>query len=123
MNIDEKEIEKLITKRTKVILPVHKGVSVDMKKVQTVAKKYNLKILEDNCEAVGGKYKNKYLGTIGDVGVFSFDYGKMITTGEGGMILTNSKKIDKFCREYHDHGHQNNPNFPRGKDTKKNLWF
>ena len=124
LNIDEEEIEKLITKRTKVILPVHMlGVSVNMNKVKKIAKKYNLKILEDNCEAVGGRYKNKYLGTIGDVGVFSFDYGKMITTGEGGMVLTNSKKIDKFCREYHDHGHQNNPNFPRGKDTKKIYGF
>ena len=65
----------------------------------------------------------KYLGTIGDVGIFSFDHGKILTTGEGGMLLTNNKKIAKFCREYHDHGHENNKKLPRGKDTRKIFGF
>ena len=57
------------------------------------------------------------------MGAFSFDFGKVITTGEGGMVITNDQKIDKYAREYHDHGHENNPNFPRGKDTKTIYGF
>ena len=61
-----------------------------MKLLKSAKKK--IKILEDNCETLGGKYKNKYLGNYSDVGVISFDFGKTITTGEGGMIVTNNKK-------------------------------
>ena len=124
LNIDAKDVEKLITSKTKVILPVHMlGVAAEMNKIKNLARKKNLKVLEDNCEAVGAKFNGKYLGTIGDVSALSFDFGKVITTGEGGMILTNNKKIDKYSREYHDHGHENNPRFPRGKDTKKIYGF
>tara|TARA_B110000858_G_C17776195_1_gene462356 strand:+ start:603 stop:1739 length:1137 start_codon:yes stop_codon:yes gene_type:complete len=124
LNIDPLEIESLITKKTKAIIPVHMlGVPADMDKIILIAKKYKLKVLEDNCEALGGKYKNKYLGTIGDVGVASLDFGKIITCGEGGTIHTNSNKIYKFAKEYHDHGHQNNPKKTRGTDTKKIYGF
>ena len=58
-----------------------------------------------------------------EAGIFSLDYGKFITTGEGGLILTNDKKIIKYCREYHDHGHENNPKLPRGRDTKNIFGF
>tara|TARA_B100000401_G_scaffold437776_2_gene384212 strand:+ start:2090 stop:3217 length:1128 start_codon:yes stop_codon:yes gene_type:complete len=124
LNMDPLVLKKLITKKTKVILPVHMlGTPAKMNEILKISKKYSIPVLEDNCEAIGGKYSNIYLGTIGDIGVFSFDYGKMITTGEGGMVLTNNRKLDKFCREYHDHGHQNNPKFPRGKDTKEIYGF
>ncbi len=124
LNMDPNEIPKLITNKTKAIIPVHMlGTSCDMKKIKEHAKKFKLSLIEDNCEAVGGKYKKKYLGTIGDVGIFSFDHGKILTTGEGGMLLTNNKKIAKFCREYHDHGHENNKKLPRGKDTRKIFGF
>jgi 8-amino-3,8-dideoxy-alpha-D-manno-octulosonate transaminase len=124
LNINVKEIEKLITKKTKAIIPVHMlGTSCNMSFVKKLGSKYNLKIIEDNCESVGAKYKNQFLGTIGNLGIFSFDHGKIITTGEGGMILTNNKLLAKFCREYHDHGHQNNKKFPRGKDTRKIYGF
>tara|TARA_Y100000590_G_scaffold102398_1_gene116314 strand:+ start:400 stop:1530 length:1131 start_codon:yes stop_codon:yes gene_type:complete len=124
LNIDSKDVEKLITPKTKVILPVHMlGVAANMDLVNKLAKKHNLKVLEDNCESVGAKFDGKYLGTLGDVGALSFDFGKVITTGEGGMILTNNLKNDKYSREYHDHGHENNPTLPRGKDTKKIYGF
>ncbi len=120
LNMDLSELEKKITKRTKVILPVHMlGNSCEMDKIIKIANKYKLKILEDNCESIGGKYKKKYLGTLGDVGVFSFDFGKTITTGEGGMIVTNKKKYFDFCNEYHDHGHQNLKKYSRGNDRAK----
>ena len=124
LNMDPFSLQKLITKKTKVILPVHMlGVAAKMNEILKIAKKNSIKVLEDNCEAVGGKYNNKYLGTIGDIGIFSFDYGKMITTGEGGMVLTNKRNLDKYCREYHDHGHQNNPKYSRGKDSKEIFGF
>ena len=94
MNLDVKELKKLINKKTKAIIPVHMlGASCNMREIIKISKIHNIPILEDNCEAVGGKYDNKYLGTIGDIGVFSFDHGKIITTGEGGMILTNKKNM------------------------------
>ena len=124
LNMDPLDLENQISDKTKAIIPVHMlGVSAEMDKILNISKKYKLPILEDNCEAIGAKYNNKYLGTIGDVGILSFDQGKMIATGEGGMILTNDNKIDDYCRQYHDHGHENNPNFPRGRDTHKIYGF
>ena len=124
LNISVEDIEKLITSKTKVILPVHMlGVPVEMDSLMKLAKNKKIKVLEDNCESVGAKYNGKFLGTIGDAGALSFDFGKVITTGEGGMIITNDYKIDKYCREYHDHGHENNPKLPRGKDTRKIYGF
>ena len=124
LNLDVKELKKLINKKTKAIIPVHMlGASCNMREIIKISKIHNIPILEDNCEAVGGKYDNKYLGTIGDIGVFSFDHGKIITTGEGGMILTNKKRHDDYCRQYHDHGHENNKKLPRGRDTRKIFGF
>lgn len=124
LNIDPLEIKNLISKKTKAIIPVHMlGVPANMGEITKIAKKYKIKVLEDNCEALGGRYKKKYLGTIGDVGVASLDFGKIITCGEGGTIHTNSKKIYNFAKEYHDHGHQNNPKKTRGTDTKRIYGF
>ena len=124
LNMDATDCESLITDKTKFLLPVHMlGIPVDMKSIMNIANKYNLKVIEDNCESVGAKYDSKFLGTIGDAGAFSFDFGKVITTGEGGMVVTNDSIIDKNAREYHDHGHENNPKYPRGKDTKTNYGF
>ena len=124
LNMDPKEIKPLINKKTKVILPVHMlGVSAEIKKIIQIAKKNKIKVLEDNCESIGAKFSKKYLGTLADIGVFSFDFGKTITTGEGGMIATNNKKSDKYSREYHNHGHENNSRLPRGRDTKTIFGF
>ena len=92
------------------------GLSCEMGEIVKICKKKNIKIIEDNCESVGAKYNNSYLGTIGDIGIFSFDHGKILTTGEGGLILTKNKKLYLNAREYHDHGHKNVKNRPRGKD-------
>lgn len=124
LNLDVDLIEEHITAKTKVILPVHMlGEAANMSAIMAIAKKHNLKVLEDNCEAIGAQLDGQYLGTIADAGVFSFDHGKAITSGEGGMVLTNSQDIDDYAREYHDHGHENNPAFPRGRDTKRIAGF
>ncbi len=124
LNMDVEELKKKITKKTKVVIPVHMlGSSANTNEIIKICKKKKIRVLEDNCEAVGAKFKKKYLGTIAEVGVFSFDFGKMITTGEGGLILTNNPKIYKYAKEYHDHGHENNPKLPRGRDTKSIYGF
>jgi len=103
--IDHKQIEKKITKKTKAIMVVHQfGHSADMDPIMKIARKYNLKVIEDNAESIGGKYKGEKLGTIGDVATLSFYANKIITSGEGGAILTNSKKIAEKCYVLRDHG-------------------
>ena len=112
-------LKKKITKQTKAIIVVHMlGMGGQIDEIIEIGKKYNLPIIEDNCEAIGAKFKDNFLGTIGDIGVMSFDHGKMIACGEGGMVLTNNKKYAEFVSQYSDHGHENNPNLPRGQDNR-----
>lgn len=94
LNIDETKIEKAITNRTKVVVPVHyAGVSCDMDAIMTVAKRHNLFVVEDAAQGVNAKYKDRYLGTIGDFGAFSFHETKNFICGEGGAILVNNQKF------------------------------
>ncbi len=99
INIDPIEVEKAITPKTKAIMVVHyAGVSCDMDKIMDLAKKNNLKVIEDAAQAIGSKYKGKYLGTIGDFGCLSFHGTKNIVSGEGGALLINnpdSETIEK----------------------------
>lgn len=91
--IDVDKVEELITSKTKAILPVHLyGHPVDMDKLLGIAKKHSLYIIEDATESLGALYKDKYVGTIGDIGCFSFNGNKLITTGAGGMLVTNNEK-------------------------------
>ena len=93
-------IEKKITKKTKAIMVVHLfGQAVDMDPVINIAKKYNLKIIEDCAEAHGVEYKGKKVGSIGDIGAFSFYANKTFTCGEGGMLVTNSQKLAEKARD------------------------
>tara|TARA_Y100000816_G_scaffold93359_1_gene64659 strand:- start:155 stop:1291 length:1137 start_codon:yes stop_codon:yes gene_type:complete len=124
LNMDINDLRKRITKKTKVIIPVHMlGMSAKIVEICSVAKKNKIYVLEDNCESVGAKIDNRFLGTLGHVGILSLDFGKIITSGEGGVILSDSKRIEKFCREYHDHGHENNPAYTRGNDTRRMYGF
>lgn len=97
--IDVSKIEKKITSKTVAIMPVHMyGNPVDMDPLLALAKKHNLKIIEDAAQVHGGEYKGKKLGGLGDVSCFSFFANKIITTGEGGMVLTNSDEYAKKAR-------------------------
>lgn len=90
LNIDPVEIEKKITKKTKAIFPVHyAGVSCDMGAIMVIAGEYKVKVVEDAAQGVNAKYKDKYLGTIGDIGCYSFHETKNYSCGEGGAILIN----------------------------------
>lgn len=98
-NMDVTQIEKKITHRTKAIMVVHiYGLPVDMNPVLDLAEKHNLKIIEDAAEAHGQTYRGKPCGSFGDISVFSFYPNKLITTGEGGMLVTNNGEFAERCR-------------------------
>ncbi len=100
-NIKIDEIEKKITKRTKcLMLPHIYGLSNDMDKILKLVKKYKLYLIEDAAEVLGLKYKNKYCGSFGDISIFSFYANKHITTGEGGMLLTNNNILYKRFKSF-----------------------
>jgi perosamine synthetase len=99
-NINVDLIEAKITKKTKAILVVHiYGLPVDMDPILDLAKKYNLKIIEDAAEMHGQTYKGKRCGSFGDISIFSFYPNKHITTGEGGMLLTNDDELAERCKK------------------------
>lgn len=95
LNIDSEKIEKAITKKTKAIMPIHiYGAACDMDKIMQISKKNKLLVVEDACQGHGLFYKNKHVGSIGDLGCFSFFADKTFTAGgEGGMVITNDRKL------------------------------
>lgn len=105
-NIDEDLIEKKITPKTKAIIPVHLyGNPCNMDKINEIAKKYNLFVIEDSCQAHGAEFKNKKVGSFGDAAAFSFYPGKNLGAyGEGGIITTNNSEIAEKCKLYRAHG-------------------
>ena len=119
LHMDIKDLQKKININTKAVIMVHMlGMGGPLGDIEAIKKKYNIPIIEDNFEAIGGKFNNEFLGNFGDIGVMSFDHGKMIACGEGGMIMTNNKVYGEFLSQYRDHGHENNPNLPRGRDRR-----
>ena len=105
INIDPNEIEKLITKKTKAIIVVHMaGFPAKMDEIMAIAKRHNLKVIEDACHGPLSEYKGKKLGTIGDVGCFSFFSNKNISTGEGGILITNNESMAAKARLLRSHG-------------------
>ena len=100
LNIDANKIESLITKRTHAIVCVHYGgYACDMGKILSFARKYNLKVIEDSAHGCGGTWNGQKLGTIGDIGCYSFHAVKNLATGEGGMVVTNDSEVEKKLRQ------------------------
>ncbi|NJK95431.1 MAG: DegT/DnrJ/EryC1/StrS family aminotransferase [Bacteroidales bacterium] len=105
LNIDPNKIEKLITPQTKAIMVMHyAGFPCDMEAIVTLANRFNLKIIEDACHGPLSEFHDKKLGTIGDIGCFSFFTNKNISTGEGGMLVTNNPEISKKVKLLRSHG-------------------
>lgn len=104
-NIDADKIEEAITPKTKAIFLAHTlGNSYDLDKVMSLAEKYNLWVIEDSCDALGGEYKGKKLGTIGHIGTFSFYPAHHLTMGEGGAVVTNDPLLYKIIMSFRDWG-------------------
>lgn len=118
-NINPHLIKAKITKRTRAIMPVHLyGHPVDMDPILKLAKKYHLKVIEDAAEIHGGKYKGKMAGSLGDIGCFSFYANKIVTTGEGGMIVTNNKSLYSKAKAFRDLCHS-----PKKRFVHINIGF
>ena len=115
LNMDPKDLEKKITKKTKCIIPVHMlGAQARIAEIMVIAARYNIPVLEDTAQAAGARIQGKHLGTFGKCGTFSFDAVKTLTTGEGGMVITADAELWRTMAEYHDHGHDHKAN-PGGR--------
>ncbi len=114
LNLDLEKVTKLISKRTKAIMPVDfNGRSANIQELREIATKNDLLLIEDACHAIGSYYGNKHMGTLSDVGIFSFSTPKIITTGQGGMIVTDNKDVYEKCIAIKDFG--------REKGAKKDM--
>jgi len=125
LNMDPTDLEKKITSKTRAIIPVHMlGAPARMKEIKEIAGKYGVHILEDTAQAAGARLNGRHLGTFGHFGTFSFDSVKTMTTGEGGMVITNDEELWRNCSEYQDHGHDHavNPG-GRGGEGRRFIGF
>jgi CDP-4-dehydro-6-deoxyglucose reductase, E1 len=105
LNINTDLIEENISKKTKGIVIAHTlGIPFDIDRIKKICKQYDLFLMEDNCDALGSKYNNQFTGTFGDVSTLSFYPAHHITTGEGGMVLTNNPKLKKIIKSLRDWG-------------------
>jgi 8-amino-3,8-dideoxy-alpha-D-manno-octulosonate transaminase len=117
--MDPGDMEKRITPRTKAVLPVHMcGAQARIKEIADVAARHGIPVLEDTAQSCGGRLNGKGLGTFGKAGTFSFDSVKTLTTGEGGMIVTDDESLYIRASEYHDHGHVHDPKLSRGMEKR-----
>ncbi|MBL52209.1 MAG: aminotransferase [Candidatus Marinimicrobia bacterium] len=124
LNMDPIDLEKKITKKTKAVIVVHMlGVPTRLKEIKKITDKYNINLIEDTAWGCGGFYEDIPLGTYGDMGTYSFDFAKTMTTGEGGMIVFNNENLFNKASAWHDHGHENNPNLPRWEDSRSSSGF
>ena len=123
LTLSPEAVKKAITPKTKAIMPVHMcGSMANLDALKKICNDYNLILAEDACQAVGGTYKGKYLGTYGDVGSLSFDFVKTITCGEGGAVLTNNPEFAKHADQFSDHGHDHVGN-DRGAESHPVLGY
>lgn len=124
LNMDPDNLKDLINPRTKAVIAVHMlGVPANIKEIKKICDNNNIFLIEDTAWGCGGSVNNKKLGTFGDIGTYSFDFAKTITTGEGGMLVFKDKKVFEKASAWHDHGHENNPSVPRWADTRQSSGF
>jgi 8-amino-3,8-dideoxy-alpha-D-manno-octulosonate transaminase len=120
LTMDPQDLEEKITPRTKAIIPVHMiGAPARIDEIVAIADRHGIPVIEDTAQACGGTCNGRHLGTFGTMGIFSFDSVKTLTTGEGGMIVTDDPTLHRYCSEYHDHGHDHNPELDRGLESRQ----
>jgi len=124
LNICPEDLRRKISSKTKAVIAVHMlGSPAKLKEISDICKENNIYLIEDTAWGCGGKLESKFLGTWGDIGTFSFDFAKTMTTGEGGMLICNDENIYQKASAWHDHGHENNPSVPRWEDTRSGSGF
>lgn len=103
LTLDPQDVEEKVTSRTRAVIPVHmRGAPCDMDGIMGVAARHGLSVVEDTAQALGASYRGRRLGTIGDIGAFSLQFNKILTSGEGGLILTNDQKLFERALMFHD---------------------
>lgn len=123
-NLDPDDLRKRITSNTKAVIAVHMlGTPARLPEIQAICRERNLVLIEDAAWGCGGSLGGKPLGTWGEMGTFSFDFAKTMTTGEGGMVVFQNRKHYELAAAWHDHGHENNPAVPRWEDTRHGSGF
>jgi 8-amino-3,8-dideoxy-alpha-D-manno-octulosonate transaminase len=125
MTMDPVDLKRKITSKTRCIIPVHMlGAQADVESIVKIADEHGIPVLEDTAQAAGGRIRGKHLGSFGKCGTFSFDAVKTMTTGEGGMIITDDEELWRTMSEYHDHGHDHklNPG-ARGGEGRRFIGF
>ncbi|MEM9143880.1 MAG: DegT/DnrJ/EryC1/StrS family aminotransferase [Bacteroidota bacterium] len=123
LTLDPKAVAQAITKRTKAIMPVHMcGSMANLRALKQVCEDYGLLLVEDACQAIGGTYEGKPLGSYGDFGCFSFDFVKTVTSGEGGALITHREEHYRNADRYSDHGHDH-IGTDRGAETHPFLGY
>lgn len=123
LTLNPNAVRAAITSKTACIMPVHMcGSMADMDELTSICNEHNLLLIEDACQSIGGTYKGRKLGTIGDAGTFSFDYVKTMTCGEGGVVMTNSEDVYTKCDGFTDHGHDHK-GVDRGADLHPFLGY
>jgi len=124
LNMDPADLENKITDKTRAIIVVHMlGMPARLKEIKEIADKNGIPLIEDTAWGCGGYYNQIPLGTYGDIGTYSFDFAKTMTTGEGGMVVFKDKNLFDKAAAWHDHGHENNPNLPRWEDSRSCSGF
>jgi 8-amino-3,8-dideoxy-alpha-D-manno-octulosonate transaminase len=125
LNMDPEDLKKKISSKTKCIIPVHMlGAQAKIEEIVNIATKQGIPVIEDTAQAAGGRIKGKHLGSFGTCGTFSFDAVKTITTGEGGMIITDDVELWRAMSEYQDHGHDHKVNpGTRGGEGRRFIGF
>lgn len=124
LNMDPDDLVRRITPRTKAIVPVHMlGTPAPLDRIIAVARARGILVIEDSAWGCGGAFGGRALGTHGDMGTFSFDFAKTMTTGEGGMVVSQDPRLAANARAWHDHGHENNPALPRWEDSRASSGF
>lgn len=123
LTLSPEAVKAAITPNTKCVMPVHMcGSMANLKALRQICDDHNLLLLEDACQAIGGTFEGKPLGSYGDLGCFSFDFVKTITCGEGGAVITNSETFATHADQFQDHGHDHVGN-DRGAESHPHLGY
>lgn len=124
LNLDPADLERRITPRTKAVIAVHMlGTPARVTEILKICNRKGIPLIEDTAWGCGGHLQGKTLGAWGEVGTFSFDFAKTMTTGEGGMLIFRNESTYRRAAAWHDHGHENNPSVPRWEDTRASSGF
>lgn len=122
--LDPEDLEARITPRTRAVVPVHMcGAQARIQEIVSAASKRGIPVIEDTAQSCGGRMQGQALGSFGTMGTFSFDSVKTLTTGEGGMVITNDTDLHTRASEYHDHGHDHDPSVGRGLERRNFIGF